>query len=149
MRTAQTRTYHIDLIFALEISRHMETIGIWLTALRLSRRSDSLEMAVASQNLNPDVLMMKPAKDWNRCDTADLLRPAKIRSISVQREVRSDFTRDRDLRLRTITGCRRTKFSASSLARDFNRDRATSRSLVRNSTVGVPVSQPDPPVTPD
>jgi hypothetical protein len=39
--------------------------------------------------------------------------------------------------------------SASSLARDFNRDRATSRSLVRNSTIGVPLSQPDRPVTRD
>jgi hypothetical protein len=26
---------------------------------------------------------------------------------------------------------------------DFNRDRATSRSFVRNSTIGVPVSQPE------
>ncbi len=40
-------------------------------------------------------------------------------------------------------------FSASRLGRDFSRDRATSRSLVSNSTIGVPVSQPDRPVTPN
>ncbi|HEY6418047.1 MAG TPA: hypothetical protein VIX59_03505 [Candidatus Binataceae bacterium] len=31
--------------------------------------------------------MMQPAKDWNRCDAADLLRPPKIRSISIQGEM--------------------------------------------------------------
>lgn len=35
--------------------------------------------------------MVQPAKDWNRCDTADLLRPAKIRSIFSQREMGPDF----------------------------------------------------------
>ena len=44
---------------------------------------------------------------------------------------------------------RRARCSASRLARDFSRDRATSRSLVRNSIIGVSVSQPDRPVTPD
>lgn len=48
---------------------------------------------------------------------------------------RSD-TLDPDLRLRTITCCRRTMFSASSLARDFSRVRATSSSLIRNLTIG-------------
>jgi hypothetical protein len=37
---------------------------------------------VPVQNLNPDILMMQPAKDWNRCDAADL--PPKIRSISIR-----------------------------------------------------------------
>jgi hypothetical protein len=40
--------------------------------------------AVPSQNLNPDVLMMKPAEDWYCCDAADLLRTPKIRSTFAQ-----------------------------------------------------------------
>ena len=39
--------------------------------------ASGLWTAVPSQNLNPDILMMQPSKDWNRCDTADLLRPAE------------------------------------------------------------------------
>jgi hypothetical protein len=35
--------------------------------------------------------MMQPAKDWYRCDAADLLGPAKIRSIFIQREMRPDL----------------------------------------------------------
>ena len=35
--------------------------------------------------------MMEPAEDRYRRDTADLLRPAKIRRISVQGEMRPDF----------------------------------------------------------
>ena len=58
-------------------------------------------------------------------------------------------TRDRDLRLRTITCCRSTRISASSLARDFSRDRTTSRNLIRNSTIGVRSSQSNWTVTPD
>jgi hypothetical protein len=27
--------------------------------------------------------MMQPSKDWNGCDTGDLLRPARIRSIFI------------------------------------------------------------------
>ena len=34
--------------------------------------------------LKPDVLMMEPAEDWYSCDTSDLLRPLKIRSILIQ-----------------------------------------------------------------
>ena len=41
-------------------------------------------MTVPIQNLKPDVLMMEPAKDWYRRDTADLLGTAKIRSIFIQ-----------------------------------------------------------------
>ena len=33
--------------------------------------------------------MMQLAEDWNHCDTAELLRPAKIRSIFMQREMMS------------------------------------------------------------
>ena len=43
--------------------------------------------------------------------------------------------------------CRRTKFSASSFVGDFNRDRSTSTSVIRTSTIGVPVSQPDRCIT--
>lgn len=39
---------------------------------------------VPIQDLKPDVLMMQPPRIWNRCDTADVLRPAKIRSVSIQ-----------------------------------------------------------------
>ena len=39
---------------------------------------------VPSQNLNPDILMMKPAEDWYCCDAADLLRRPKIRRILAQ-----------------------------------------------------------------
>jgi hypothetical protein len=39
---------------------------------------------VPSQNLNPDVLMMKPAEDWYCCDAADLLRTPKSRRILAQ-----------------------------------------------------------------
>jgi len=44
-----------------------------------------------SQNLNPDVLMMEAADSWYRGDSADFLRPSKIRSILIQREKGSDF----------------------------------------------------------
>ena len=37
--------------------------------------------APSTQLLNPDVLIMKPAEDWNRCDTAGLQRTAKIWGI--------------------------------------------------------------------
>jgi hypothetical protein len=43
-----------------------------------------IDHVVPIQNLNPDVLVMEPTEDWYRCDAADLLRPAKIRSIFVQ-----------------------------------------------------------------
>ncbi len=49
------------------------------------------DLAAPGQNLNPDVLMMKAAEDWYRCDAADLLRPPKIRRILVQREMRPDL----------------------------------------------------------
>jgi hypothetical protein len=39
---------------------------------------------VLSRNLNRDVLMMQPAKGWQRCDAAELLPPPKIRSILVE-----------------------------------------------------------------
>jgi len=35
--------------------------------------------------------MMEPAKDRNRCDAADPLRPAEFRSIFAQRDMRPDF----------------------------------------------------------
>ena len=54
----------------------------------------------------------------------------------ISRSMFPSRTRDRALRLSTITCCRKTMFSASSLARDFSLDRATSSSLIRNSTIG-------------
>ena len=42
------------------------------------------DSAVPSQNLKPHVLMMQPAKYWNRCDTAHLVRPSESGSIFVQ-----------------------------------------------------------------
>ena len=57
----------------------------------------------------------------------------------ISRSMFRRHTRDWDLRLRTITCCRKTRISASSLARDFNRDRAMSRSLVRNANIA-PIS---------
>jgi hypothetical protein len=59
-----------------------------LTALLLEGIALRHQIAVlercAYSKLNPDVLMMKPAEDWYRCDAAELLRPAKIRSIFIQ-----------------------------------------------------------------
>jgi len=49
----------------------------------------SRRTGVLSQNLKPDVLMMEPAEDRYRRDTADILRPAKIWSIFVQRGIRT------------------------------------------------------------
>jgi hypothetical protein len=49
-----------------------------------SKYSAAARNAVPIQNLNPDVLMMEPAEDRYRRDTADLLRPAKIWSVFVQ-----------------------------------------------------------------
>ena len=40
--------------------------------------------AVPIGNLNPDVLMMKPAEDRYRCDAAELLGASKIWSIFIQ-----------------------------------------------------------------
>ena len=36
---------------------------------------------VCTENLNPDVLVMQPAEDWDPCDAAELLGPPKIRRI--------------------------------------------------------------------
>ncbi len=41
-------------------------------------------VCLSSQNLKPDVLVVKPTEDRYRRDTADLVRPAKIWSIFVQ-----------------------------------------------------------------
>ena len=41
-------------------------------------------IVVLSQNLNPDVLVMKPTENWYACDVAELLRASKIRRILVQ-----------------------------------------------------------------
>jgi hypothetical protein len=46
--------------------------------------------------------MMEPSEDRNRHDTADLLRPAEIRSILVQRDMRPDFVVIRSLCLQDI-----------------------------------------------
>jgi len=49
--------------------------AVWLSSIRVRAAHDQL---------NPDVLMMEPAEDWNRCDTAGLLRTAKIWGIFIQ-----------------------------------------------------------------
>jgi len=41
------------------------------------------DTAVPSQKLNPDILMMKPAEDWYRCDAADLLRTPKFWNVLI------------------------------------------------------------------
>ena len=45
---------------------------------------------------------MQPSKDRYRRDTADFLRPAKIRSIFIQREMGSDFVVIRSVGLQDI-----------------------------------------------
>jgi hypothetical protein len=50
--------------------------------------------------------MMQPAEDWNRRDRADLLRPPKIWSIFIQREMGSDFVVIRSVGLQDITQVR-------------------------------------------
>ena len=67
----------------------------------------------------------------------------------ISRSIFRSRTRDGALRLRTITCWRRIMFSASSLARDFSRDRATSRSLIRNANIAAPLAQLSHAVTPD
>ena len=59
--------------------------------LGFTRSSGTADRPVPSQNLNPDILMMEPAEDWYRCDSADILSRPKIRSIFIQREMGSDF----------------------------------------------------------
>src|ERR1700676_5087918 len=55
-------------------------VGGKANALAIRSQSSNLPQApVPSQNLNPDILMMKPAEDWYCCDAADLLRTPKIR----------------------------------------------------------------------
>jgi hypothetical protein len=49
-----------------------------------ARKASKDQSPVPGQNLKPDVLMMQPAQDWNRGDTADLLGPTKIWSILLQ-----------------------------------------------------------------
>jgi hypothetical protein len=44
----------------------------------------SRDAAVPTQNLNPDILMMKSAEDWYRCDAADVLQAPKVRRILAQ-----------------------------------------------------------------
>jgi hypothetical protein len=59
----------------------------------------------------------------------------RYRQTKVSRSMFRSRTRDRDLRLKTITCCRKAKFSASRLVRDCSRDRATSRSLAKNANI--------------
>jgi hypothetical protein len=58
-------------------------------------------------------------------------------------------TRDPDLRLRTITCCRRTRISASSLARDFNGHRARAGAWLQAQTLRPPLAQLTRSVTRD
>ncbi len=50
--------------------------------------------------------MMQPAKDWHRCDAADLLRRPKIRSIFIQREMGPDFVVIRSVSLQDVAQVR-------------------------------------------
>jgi hypothetical protein len=43
------------------------------------------------KKLNPDILMMQAAKDWNRRNMVELLRAPKVRSISIQGEMGPDL----------------------------------------------------------
>jgi hypothetical protein len=61
---------------------------------------------------------------------------------NIRRSMLWSRTRVRDVRLKTITCWRRTMFSASSLARDLNRERTRSRSQVRNATIASSSSTP-------
>ena len=65
---------------------------------------------VLSQNLNSDVLMMKPAEDWYCCEAADLLRPPKIWRFFI-RKMRPDLfvNRKRNFSERDATALRRTR----------------------------------------
>lgn len=67
--------------------------------------------------------------------------------MKISRSMFFSLTRDGDLRLRTVTCCRSTRISAPSRARDFKRERATSSSSIKNSTIGAPVSQANRLVT--
>ena len=54
--------------------------------------SFTVRSPVPGQNLKPDLLMMQPAQNWNRDDTAHLLSPAKMWSIfSNERWVRTSL----------------------------------------------------------
>ena len=46
--------------------------------------------------------MMQPAKDWNRCDAADLLRPPEIWSCFIQREIGPDLVVIRGVNLQDV-----------------------------------------------
>jgi len=50
--------------------------------------------------------MMQPAKHWYRCDAADLLGPAKIRSIFIQREMGPDLIVVRNVSLQNVARVR-------------------------------------------
>jgi len=63
-------------------------------------------LAVLTQNLNPDILMMQPAKDWNRCDASELLGAPKVRSIFIQRNMGPDFVVVRSVGLQDIAQVR-------------------------------------------
>jgi hypothetical protein len=52
---------------------------------------------------------------------AKIERNSRYIQTKISRSMSLSLARDPDLRLRTITWCRRTRISASSLARDFNR----------------------------
>jgi hypothetical protein len=50
--------------------------------------------------------MMQPTKDWNRCDTTDLLRPPKVRSIFIQRTMRPNLVLIRGVVLQNVAQVR-------------------------------------------
>lgn len=60
----------------------------------------------ACSKLKPDILMMRPANNWKRCDAADLLRPPEIRCIFIQREMGSGFVVIRSVSFQNIAQVR-------------------------------------------
>jgi len=64
----------------------------------------------AYSKLESDTLMTDPAEDWNRFDAANLLDPAKIRSVFLQRDMGADLIVIRSVSLQDNAGAlRRTR----------------------------------------
>jgi len=64
--------------------------------------------------------MIQPAKDWNSCDTANLLRPPEIGSIVVQLAMGSDFVVLRNVDLQNIAQVLRRARRGGRVIRDVS-----------------------------
>lgn len=69
---------YVDLI------KKAKTNSLTMKSALARAANDNPAIAVPSQNLNPDVLMMKSAKNWYCFNMAELLWASKIRRILVQ-----------------------------------------------------------------